>query len=52
MTLNLNNMSRKDLEKRAAQVKKANESPEVTEKRKAFEAATGAAARYGYSLSR
>ncbi|AXI56148.1 Trans-acting regulatory protein HvrA (plasmid) [Pseudoseohaeicola sp. NH-UV-7] len=51
MTLNLNEMSRKDLEKLAADVQKALKAVEATEKKLALEAAKKAAAEYGFSLS-
>jgi DNA-binding protein H-NS len=51
MTLNLNEMSRKDLEKLLTQVQKAIKAVDSVEKRKALEAAKKAAAEYGYSLS-
>lgn len=51
MTLKLNEMSRKDLEKLAAEVQKALKAVEAAEKKMALEAAKKAAAEYGFSLS-
>lgn len=51
MTINLENMSRKELEKLSKQVQKALKSVDTVEKRKALEAAKQAAAEYGYSLA-
>lgn len=51
MTLNLDNMSKKELEKLSVQVQKALKSVDAVEKRKALEAAKKAAAQYGYSLA-
>ncbi|MEP2030862.1 MAG: H-NS histone family protein [Paracoccaceae bacterium] len=51
MTINLDNMSKKELEKLAVQVQKALKTVDVVEKRKALEAAKKAVAQYGYSLA-
>lgn len=51
MTLNLNEMPKKELEKLAVQVEKALKSAEATEKKMALEAAKKAAAEFGYSLA-
>lgn len=51
MSVDLKNMSRKQLEKLAAQVQKALKSLDTQDKREAKKAAEKAAAKFGYSLA-